>query len=495
MYLELAGKQELRFPGGLTLQFQGKVPGNKNGYLYSSKDGEAIFTINPNRPGSIYGHVSTVTGKHFTLEFCGENTFAWKEMDIPSMEVGELPTDNHENEEVSPQLYSNSDDNTTIVEYSVKFYYTAELEADTADLEGFLQQIVDETNQGYVNSGIPLRIKSHCPEKVAIAESKDALNLLNAISNLYGKDYAVTRDGADVAALLVLRLNYCGYAWLNTISSGKTFSVTAKSCALGYYSFAHEVGHNVGTQHNKEVSTNHDFSYGHGHLIESGSESFGYRTISSYSAEGHRRRINYWSNPSVNYPLTGTPTGIAGVTNNAAVLTKQRFKLAALGDEMTGSCKILLDSETESGKIMCNSVVKGLKLLDRISKVADVNICQVECQKMYSKGCQAFNYKKKTCYLFNLNVRKRKGFCTGTPYTSSSSAAEPGNGKIMCNKVTKGLTLLGKRENVADTETCQLECQNMYSSGCQAFNYKKKTCMLLKYKVKKRKGYCTGIPY
>jgi hypothetical protein len=58
------------------------------------------------------------------------------------------------------------------------------LEADTADLNGFLQQVIDETNQGYENSGIPLRIKSHCPEKVDIVESGSADKLLTAITNL-----------------------------------------------------------------------------------------------------------------------------------------------------------------------------------------------------------------------------------------------------------------------------------------------------------------------
>ena len=412
MDFDLVGQQELSFPGGYTFQYQGKVTGNNNGYFYSSEDGEATFTINPNRPGSIYGHVATADGKHFTFEYCGGNTFAWKEMDTANMaEKGELSFDGEESEE-GPELVAVTDDNTTIVEYSVKFYYTAELEADTADLEGFLQLVIDETNQGYENSGIPLRIKSHCPQKVAIEETGSADNLLTAITQLNGGDYAATRDGADVAALLVLELDYCGYAWMHTLTSGKTFSVTAKDCATGYYSFGHEIGHNIGANHNKEVASNSKFSYGLGHLIAAGSASTGYRTIMAYSAAGHSTRVNYWSNPSVNYPLTGTPTGVAGEANNAAVLTSQRFQLAAIGDEMTGSCK--MSTGPANGEIMCKKQTKNLKKLKNIKKVADANACQVECQK--NKGCEAFNHKGKTCTLLQLVVKKSKAYCTGTPY-------------------------------------------------------------------------------
>ena len=56
-----------------------------------------------------------------------------------------------------------------------------------------------------------------------------------------------------------------------------------------------------------------------------------------YNADGHGHRVNYYSNPDVILPDTGTPTGVAGTSNNAAVLTRNRFMMAALGDE-SASC-------------------------------------------------------------------------------------------------------------------------------------------------------------
>ena len=107
-----------------------------------------------------------------------------------------------------------------------------------------------------------------------------------------------------------------------------------QSCALGYYSFGHELGHNFGAQHNKE--TNHEafLPYGRGHLIQQGgSASEGYRTILAYYATGHATRVNYYSNPSVRYPVTGTPTGVAGQADNARVFRENIATFAELGDE------------------------------------------------------------------------------------------------------------------------------------------------------------------
>jgi len=38
----------------------------------------------------------------------------------------------------------------------------------TKDIPGFLDQVVTETNLGYANSEIPLRIKIHCVEEATI---------------------------------------------------------------------------------------------------------------------------------------------------------------------------------------------------------------------------------------------------------------------------------------------------------------------------------------
>ena len=51
----------------------------------------------------------------------------------------------------------------------------------------------------------------------------------------------------------------------------------------GYYTFGHELAHNLGGHHDPATSTNTVYSYGHGHLIAGG-----FRTILAYSAASHR---------------------------------------------------------------------------------------------------------------------------------------------------------------------------------------------------------------
>ena len=122
--------------------------------------------------------------------------------------------------------------------------------------------------------------------------------------------------------------------FLATLYLINTIRIYLQSCALGYYSFGHELGHNFGAQHNKE--TNHEafLPYGRGHLIQQGgSASEGYRTILAYNYPGHRTRVNYYSNPAVNLPLTWTPTGVADQADNARVFRENIATFAEIGDE------------------------------------------------------------------------------------------------------------------------------------------------------------------
>ena len=63
-------------------------------------------------------------------------------------------------------------DNSTIVEYTITVYYTKEFKQTTADPLTFIDQVIAETNQGYINSGIPIRARLHC---VAQSDIRDGL--------------------------------------------------------------------------------------------------------------------------------------------------------------------------------------------------------------------------------------------------------------------------------------------------------------------------------
>jgi len=113
-----------------------------------------------------------------------------------------------------------------------------------------------------------------------------------------------------------------------------------KKCGVGYFSFGHEIGHNYGCAHNPEQSHNSRYPYGHGHLIEQGIASTGYRTVLAYTASGHHTRVNYYSNPEILYSVTDTPTGLEGLSNNARLIQENRFGMQEVGDE--SGCRTLL---------------------------------------------------------------------------------------------------------------------------------------------------------
>ena len=158
------------------------------------------------------------------------------------------------------------EDTTTVVTYSIMFYYTQAFEDTTADIDGFIEQVLAETNQGYINSQIPIRASKLCAEKANVEEND---NVLTSFSNMKSGSPTKLRNSADAAALLIQNWpGKCGRAWTYSYNTGNTVSVTKKSCALGYYSFGHEIAHNLGAKHNPEKSTNTQFPEGHGHLID-----------------------------------------------------------------------------------------------------------------------------------------------------------------------------------------------------------------------------------
>ena len=55
-------------------------------------------------------------------------------------------------------------DNTTKATFSVMFYYTPTFASVTTDIDGFIDQVLAETNQGYLNSGVALEAVRMCAE-------------------------------------------------------------------------------------------------------------------------------------------------------------------------------------------------------------------------------------------------------------------------------------------------------------------------------------------
>src|SRR5262249_10303608 len=126
-------------------------------------------------------------------------------------------------------------------------------------------------------------------------------------------------SGADVVALLVERASYCGVGYLMQTPSyafaDYAFGVVLRSCATGNYSFGHELGHIMGSDHDQSHSSgggSYPYSFGY----QAPNRAF--RDVMAYDCPGGCPRVLHFSNPDVNY--LGQPTGVKDRADNARSL-------------------------------------------------------------------------------------------------------------------------------------------------------------------------------
>ena len=144
----MLGQPYLHLPGGLNVSYSNTVAGNKNAYHYKSSMADVIITYTPST-GGMHGHAKLTNGVSFTLENCAAAGHVWAEINEDDSEDDE-PVYLTAPEGVSGSDYANTnprrkfaitDDTTTVVTYSIKFYYTLQFAASTPDIPGFINQL------------------------------------------------------------------------------------------------------------------------------------------------------------------------------------------------------------------------------------------------------------------------------------------------------------------------------------------------------------------
>jgi len=222
--------------------------------------------------------------------------------------------------------------------------FSSELELDL-----FIDEIFTVTNQGYNNSKIPVRaVKYDVKQHPTLTDIYDSSALIRAFQHSMSRSDLF--NCADSTALLVKDTRACGVGRRDGVYSCNAYSVTRKDCASQQFTFGHELGHNFGALHNpKEYKDKNIAIIGdkYGHLIKPTSpyRKFGYRTIMAYRAYGHYTRVNHYSNPDVLFK--NNPTGIEGLSNNARVITANRFLMASCGTECNACCDKVTIARTD----------------------------------------------------------------------------------------------------------------------------------------------------
>lgn len=188
------------------------------------------------------------------------------------------------------------------------YYTTAARNAQggTSAIQALIATAVADANTAYGRSGVAatLRLAAavELPGYVESANMSDDLTYLRGNAGV-----AATRDaaGADLVALIVASSTggACGIGYLGP-SASFAHSVTSRTCIIGNYTFAHEVGHNLGSHHAPEDGASGAWkSYGYGYKDYTAN----FRTVMAY-APG--TRILNFSNPDVlhNGRATGSAT-------------------------------------------------------------------------------------------------------------------------------------------------------------------------------------------
>ena len=328
---------------GATLNFLDQ-PGN-NTFTFSSEDGdEAIFTVD-HQLGAVWGHAELADGRDFVIEPSLDNCNGCHV--VIEEDIKAFPNDNPltppESNTASTRgfhelLQKGKVDKTTIVTYTVMIYYTPEVKNAVDDVRALADQVVATTNQGYINSKIPIRVALHCLEETAKPEAYFTTTSISTALNAFHEYKGGAgwfpdnnlRGSADAAAIIVKESKWCGLAWMphNPVSNYMV-SMTRLDCALSGYTFGHELSHNFGNSHDKyDLGQVEPFAQGY-HVP--GTK---FKTIMAYSRHqqpDNNVRINYYSNPNVK--IQGVPTGKEGEANAARRITETRFAVAGTGDE------------------------------------------------------------------------------------------------------------------------------------------------------------------
>jgi len=321
------------------------------GHLEEVENGTVAMVIG--QDNVVVGNI-VMPGAMYQVRYAGKGVHVVLEINEAAMPEDAEPVEvdnGSRHDEVAPPPIQTRDSSSVIDVLVVYTPNARSAEGGTTAINNLVDLAIAETNQSYSNSGVNFQLNLVYKGEVSYTESSNFSTNLSRLTNKtdgYLDNVHSLRDQycADEVALIIDGSQYCGIANLMTSVSGsfedRAFSVTARTCATGYYSFGHELGHTMGARHDWYVdSSSSPYVYNHGYVKRSSN----WRTIMAYNSECSDNgtsctRLQYWSNPNVTYG--GSPMGVGGSTSgssayNALALNNSAAVVANFRDS-TGSC-------------------------------------------------------------------------------------------------------------------------------------------------------------
>jgi hypothetical protein len=277
------------------------------------------------KDGLLVGNVVMPAG-FYQVRYVGNGVHAVYEIDPSAFppEMEPIPADIREEAQASAGPESLADDGSVIDVLVVYTPGARAAEGGTQAMNALIDLAVAETNTSYANSLINQRLNLVHTAEVSYVEF-DFVEALYAVTDpddgLMDNVHTLRDDYAADEVVLIIHIQgslYCGVAWfmsnVSTAFESNAFAVVHRACATGYYSFGHELGHNMGARHDWYVDNGvTPYTYSHGYVNAADQ----WRTILAYNSECSDRgfsctRLQYWSNPDVT--LGGDPMGVPGGT-------------------------------------------------------------------------------------------------------------------------------------------------------------------------------------